>query len=329
MRRQRATSAIAPEGAPTDLSFHRSSLRRLRSRVALLAAALLLAASQAVSADVDPATLQRFAQLRTEAGRFEHGEGVPRDPVRAVELYCEAAREGDAEAQYALGWMYAHGRGIVRDDALASLFFGMAAAQGHAPARNMLRVVGDEQAELPECMRDQALLEIDATYRGSGFAEEFVATTPEQLRAVEIVHTLAPEYKIHPHLALAIIRAESNFNPAAVSNRNAQGLMQLIPETAARFGVAKPFDPVQNIRGGMAYLRWLLAYFRGDVTLVLAAYNAGEGAVNKYRGVPPFAETRSYVQQIRAYYRVAQHPFDPKAADPSPELARMRNHAPS
>jgi soluble lytic murein transglycosylase-like protein len=105
--------------------------------------------------------------------------------------------------------------------------------------------------------------------------------------------------------------------------------MQLIPETAARFGIAKPFDPVQNIRGGMAYLRWLLAYFRGDVTLVLAAYNAGEGAVNKYRGVPPFAETRSYVQQIRAYYRAVQHPFDPKAADPSPELARMRTQASS
>ncbi len=149
------------------------------------------------------------------------------------------------------------------------------------------------------------------------------------MRAVEIVHQLAPEYRVQPHLALAIIRAESNFNPAALSNRNAQGLMQLIPETAARFGVTKPFDPVQNIRGGLAYLRWLLAYFRGDVTLVVAAYNAGEGAVNKYRGVPPFAETRSYVQQIRAYYRKTQHPFDPRAAEPSPELARMRTQASS
>ena len=113
------------------------------------------------------------------------------------------------------------------------------------------------------------------------------------------------------------------------SNRNAQGLMQLIPETAARFNVTKPFDPVQNIKGGLAYLRWLLAYFRGDVTLVVAAYNAGEGAVNKYRGVPPYAETRGYVQQIRAYYRKLQHPFDPRAADPSPELARIRANAPS
>ncbi|MBK7793957.1 MAG: transglycosylase SLT domain-containing protein [Betaproteobacteria bacterium] len=285
--------------------------------------------SPCARADVDVATRTRFAELRAEAGRFEHGEGVSRDAVRAVELYCEAAREGDAEAQYNLGWMYANGRGVVRDDGLASLFFGMAAGQGHAPARNMLRVVGDQPAEMPECMRDAPLPEIDDTYRGSGFEEEFIATTPEQLRAVEIVHKLAPEYQINPHLALAIIRAESNFNPAAVSNRNAQGLMQLIPETAARFNVTKPFDPVQNIKGGLAYLRWLLAYFRGDVTLVVAAYNAGEGAVNKYRGVPPYAETRGYVQQIRAYYRKAQHPFDPRAAEPSPELARIRANAPS
>jgi TPR repeat protein len=300
-----------------------------KRRAIIVAGLLLLAAAAPSRADIDPAALQRFAQLRAEAGRYEHGEGRSRDAVRAVELYCEAAREGDAEAQYSLAWMYANGRGVVRDDALASLFFGMAAAQGHVPARNMLRVVGEEAAELPECMRAAPLPELEGTYRGSGFEEEFIATTPEQLRAVEIVTKWAPEYRVQPHLALAIIRAESNFNPAAVSNRNAQGLMQLIPETAERFGVTKPFDPVQNIRGGLAYLRWLLAYFRGDVTLVLAAYNAGEGAVNKYRGVPPYAETRSYVQQIRAYYRQPQHPYDPRAADPSPELARMRVSAPS
>ena len=140
---------------------------------------------------------------------------------------------------------------------------------------------------------------------------------------MDIVRRLAPEYRVSPQLALAIIRAESNFDPNARSPKNAQGLMQLIPETSARFNVRKPFDPVQNIRGGLAYLRWLLAYFRGDVTLVAAAYNAGEGAVERYRGIPPYAETRAYVQRIRRHYRKDQHPYDAKVTAPSPELPHM------
>jgi soluble lytic murein transglycosylase-like protein len=99
--------------------------------------------------------------------------------------------------------------------------------------------------------------------------------------------------------------------------------MQLIPETSARFNVKKPFDPVQNVRGGLAYLRWLLAYFKGNVALVAAAYNAGEGAVEKYRGIPPYAETRAYVQRIKRYFRRDDHPFDSTVTDPSPELARI------
>jgi soluble lytic murein transglycosylase-like protein len=98
----------------------------------------------------------------------------------------------------------------------------------------------------------------------------------------------------------------------------------LIPETAIRFNVRKPFDPEQNIRGGLSYLRWLLAYFKGDVTLVAAAYNAGEGAVNHFAGVPPFAETRGYVQRIRELFRRDQHPYDPSVVDPSPDLPRIR-----
>lgn len=83
---------------------------------------------------------------------------------------------------------------------------------------------------------------------------------------------------------LAVIEAESGFNSQARSVKNAQGLMQLIPETAERFGVQDPYDPVQNLQGGMAYLRWLLAYFQGDVRLSLAGYNAGEGAVGPLWG---------------------------------------------
>jgi soluble lytic murein transglycosylase-like protein len=105
---------------------------------------------------------------------------------------------------------------------------------------------------------------------------------------------------LDPELVLALIEAESNFNPRALSPKNAQGLMQLIPATAERFGVRDAWDPEQNLRGGMAYLRWLLARFKGNVQLALAGYNAGEGAVERHGGIPPYAETRAYVSHIIA-----------------------------
>jgi soluble lytic murein transglycosylase-like protein len=141
---------------------------------------------------------------------------------------------------------------------------------------------------------------------------------------VDLVNKLAPEYGVSPRLALAVIRAESNFDPLARSDKNAQGLMQLIPETAARFNVTKPLDPTQNVRGGLGYLRWLLAYFQGNVTLVAAAYNAGEGAVNRYRGIPPFPETRAYVKRIMEFFGRNEHPYDSTVPDRSPVLARVR-----
>jgi TPR repeat protein len=304
----------------------RGRRRAARAAVAGLAFAAACALPSA-HAGLDAAARVRVAELRAQAQRHEHGEGTPRNPARAVQLYCEAARDGDAEAQFSLGWMFANGRGVPRDDASAALFFGMAAAQGHPTAQNMLRRVGDPALDVPECLRDPEFPSLDE--RGAGFAEDVGPPTRDQARVMQIVDELAPQFRVNPEFVLAIIRTESNFNATVVSNRNAQGLMQLIPETAERFNVAKPFDPVQNIRGGLAYLRWLFAYFRGDVALVAAAYNAGEGAVNKYRGVPPFAETQAYVDRIRELYRRSSHPFDPKAADPSPDLARIRANAAS
>ncbi len=96
----------------------------------------------------------------------------------------------------------------------------------------------------------------------------------------------------------AVIHAESAFNPNALSHAGAQGLMQLIPATARRFGVSNPFDAGQNIEGGVQYLAWLLKRFNGDLTLAAAGYNAGEGAVDKYNGVPPYRETQRYVQRV-------------------------------
>ena len=307
-----------------------SSLPRRNRRLPLrsgLAAALLLAAAhiQPVRAEIDAATAERIAALRNDASAREHGEGIPRDPAGAAELYCEASRLGDAEAQFSLGWMYANGRGIPRDNRMASLFFGMAAEQGHEYAKKMLAFVGPSGStvELPDCMREPAPLPFWDAVNPAPIEDDFVASTPDQKRAAALVRRLAPEYRVSPTLALAIIRAESNFDPNARSPKNAQGLMQLIPETSARFNVKKPFDPVQNVRGGLAYLRWLLAYFKGNVVLVAAAYNAGEGAVEKYLGIPPYAETRAYVQRIRRYFRRESHPFDSTVTEPSPELQRI------
>jgi soluble lytic murein transglycosylase-like protein len=129
---------------------------------------------------------------------------------------------------------------------------------------------------------------------------------------------------VPPRLALAIIDVESRFDAKAVSAKNAQGLMQLIPETAQRFGVRDPFDPRDNIQGGLAYLRWLSAYFEGNVTLVAAAYNAGEGAVDKHLGVPPYAETQDYVRKVLARAGHGKLPFDAKATEPSPRIELLR-----
>lgn len=117
-------------------------------------------------------------------------------------------------------------------------------------------------------------------------------------KITDLVHKLAPHYSLDPKLVLAVIEAESNFNPKALSPKQAQGLMQLIPATAKRFGVQDPWDAKQNLRGGMAYLRWLLDHFDGDVKLALAGYNAGEKAVERHGGIPPYAETQSYVKRI-------------------------------
>lgn len=254
------------------------------------------------------------------ARSLEHGEGVPRDMARAIELYCNAARLGDSDAQYNLGWIYANGRGVERNDGLAAIFFAMASAAGVAQADQMLRVVGAPSSETPDCLRAPADADRKEPPPTEQQADRF-ERAPKYI--VRLVNRLGPEYGVDPQLALAVIEVESNYNPNARSAKNAQGLMQLIPETSDRFGVKKPFDPEQNLRGGLAYLRWLLAYFRGSVALVAAGYNAGEGTVDRYRGVPPYAETVAYVQRIRRLLQQDRHPFDERVAMPSVALSRL------
>jgi len=108
----------------------------------------------------------------------------------------------------------------------------------------------------------------------------------------------AREFGVEEAVVRAVIHAESAFNPMALSHAGAQGLMQLMPATAQRFGVSDSFDARQNIRGGTQYLAWLLKRYNGDLTLAAAGYNAGEGAVDRYNGVPPYSETQRYVQRV-------------------------------
>ncbi len=130
------------------------------------------------------------------------------------------------------------------------------------------------------------------------------AARPQSRRAriMPLVYTLARQYDIDAQLVRAIITVESNFNPWAISRAGAQGLMQLMPATAAHYGVTDPFDPKANIEGGMRLLKDLWRRYRGDIRRVLAAYNAGDRAVKRYGGIPPYPETQRYVARVLALY---------------------------
>ena len=255
-------------------------------------------------------------------------EEDPNAAWEAANLYCEAARYGSAEGVYRLGMLYAFGRGVPANRDYAANLFGIAAMHGHFEAQKMLETIEIRTQDTPACVLDAVAPErpiVEAAAENSPAIDAYVASLPKDKRwVVSLVHTIAEWHKIDPKLVLSIISAESNFKVNAKSNADAQGLMQLIPATAERFNVKNAYNASQNIKGGVKYLRWLLSYFRGDVALTVAAYNAGEGAVDKHRGVPPYRETKAYVKKVLGLYQNTQHAFDESLTKASPALTSRR-----
>jgi hypothetical protein len=137
----------------------------------------------------------------------------------------------------------------------------------------------------------------------------------------DVVEQTASRLQIDPQLVHAIIKVESEYDPKAVSRKGAMGLMQLVPKTARRFGVENPFDIKENIEGGVSYLKHLLDLFGGDLPLSLAAYNAGENAVQRFGGIPSFTETRNYVRKVTDIYQSVSPQSGRNAAGNKPQAA--------
>lgn len=219
---------------------------------------------------------------------------------------CKAALAGNRDHAFRLARRHLFGMGVRRNPRTGVAWLRVAAALGHPEAgRLLIHVPRGMGRQPPAC---------DGGF--SGGAGRGVATPPLEVKAM--VERLAPQYGLDPRLVLTVMQIESAFRSNVVSPKAAAGLMQLIPATAERFGVEDVFDPEDNARGGMKYLRWLLSYFRGDVILATAAYNAGEGAVDRHKGVPPYAETQNYVAMIRRLYGEERHAYDPAVASASP-----------
>lgn len=231
---------------------------------------------------------------RFELGRrFKRGINVPVDPHAAVEHFCTAARNGHADAAYTLGRMYLTGGLALPSDAgQAAAWFKLAADAGHPSARAELGKLPRGRAAKPACSGREL---VESEHRA-----------PRNL--VNMIRRMAPGFGLDPDFVLAVVAVESAFRIDAISPMQARGLMQLTDATSEWLGVRDPMDAEQNLRGGMKFLADLINRYEGDLRLVLAAYNAGPGAVQKYDGVPPFAETKAYIKKVRRYFPRDRHP---------------------
>ncbi len=298
-------------------------LARIVNVLVLLASVPAYALSSADNAtfDNEPKLVRKILQ---NADALDRNHYDIESTWKAANLYCEASRYGSAEAMYRLGMLYAFGNGVKKSQTYAAILFGLAAMQGHFEAQKMLETIQIRALDTPPCVvakvapkRAPDLYYGD--YDGTPEIDRYINNLPKNKRwVVNLVDTVSDWYHVDEKLVLSIITAESNFQVSARSHKDAHGLMQLIPATAERFNVKNAYNATQNIKGGVAYLRWLLSYFRGDVMLAVAAYNAGERAVDRHQGVPPYKETKAYVKKVLSLYQLKRHQFDENIAQPSP-----------
>jgi soluble lytic murein transglycosylase-like protein len=227
---------------------------------------------------------------------YYHGTGTPQDTRYAIYWYTKAAEQGHVNAQYSLGSLYYDGYGeeVPQDSKQAFFWYTKAAEQGYYFAKKnrdkMLEMMSQSQIEEVQKLSKELYEKIDNEIA-------------EQVRYSSFINAAAKRYNLTPELIQAIIKIESSFNPFAISERGAMGLMQLMPGTAKEMNVESPFEAAENIMGGSRYLRKLHDLFAGDLQLVLAAYNAGPNRIleNGHR-IPRIPETEEYVKKVLQEY---------------------------
>ena len=226
--------------------------------------------------------------------RYGFGEEVRPDPKKAVYWLIKAAEQGLVNAQYGLGHLYEYDDEPPQDYKLAFFWYTKAAEQNHYFAK-------EDRDKMLEKMSQNQIEEVQK------FSKKLYEKTDneiaEQVRYSSFINAAAKRYNLTPELIQAIIKIESSFNPFAISERGAMGLMQLMPETAKEMNVESPFEAEENIMGGSRYLRKLHDLFAGDLQLVLAAYNAGPNRIlkNNHR-IPRIPETEEYVKKVLQEY---------------------------
>ena len=240
--------------------------------------------------DLPPRAVAALAQGHAA----EQGAGIRKNYPLAISLYCDAAEMGSPEGFFRVGRLLATGPDFLRKPALANAYLALAIRLGHQEAAGYYDARVENAAMSDDCG------DFMIGFKLPGFdLDGYLAAQPlAKRRIAELIRRHAPRYNVDVRVALGVALAESNLDSAAISPKNAQGVMQLIPITQQRFGVKKPFDAENNVRGGLAYLKWLKGRFGEDWGLVAAAYNSGEGVVTRHKGIPPYAETRRYVQRV-------------------------------
>lgn len=266
--------------------------------------------------------------LLIEANKLLADDKTPEESQwKAANQFCQASRYGSAEGMYRLGLLYMLGMGVPENIEFAASLYGAAAMHGHLESQKMLETMPVRSDRLPACVMsefapERPQVQALAVERPPAI-ESYVASLPKDKKwLVNLAEKIAKWHQVDSRLVLSIITAESDFKDTALSPKHASGLMQLIPATAERFNVKNVYNASQNIKGGVKYLRWLLSYFKGDVTLAVAAYNAGEHTVDRYKGIPPFKETKNYVKKVMSLYEREQHAYDANLAVPSSILKK-------